>query len=84
MKSPETARHGQGLESDCLLTRLSQLRSASSQKASCKVLCTCQGRSLVLEDTDGVIHQAEAEALEEWRSDKMDSFESNDGCRCSE
>lgn len=37
--------------------------------------------SLVLEDTDDIIHQAEREALEEWRSDKVDSFENNDGCQ---
>lgn len=40
--------------------------------------------SLVLEDTDDIIHQAEGEALEEWRSDKVDSFENNDGCRRAE
>lgn len=40
--------------------------------------------SLVLEDTDDIIHQAEREALEEWRSDKVDSFENNDGCQRSE
>lgn len=40
--------------------------------------------SLVLEDTDDIIHQAEGEALEEWRSDKVDSFENNDGCQRAE
>lgn len=40
--------------------------------------------SLVLEDTDDIIHQAEGEALEEWRSDKVDSFENNDGCHRAE
>lgn len=40
--------------------------------------------SLVLEDTDDIIHQAEREALEEWRSDKVDSFENNDGCQRTE
>lgn len=35
-------------------------------------------------DIDTIIHQAEAEALEEWRSDKVDSFENNDDCHCSE
>lgn len=52
--------------------------------ASCNVWCTCQHRALFLEDTDGVIHQAETRALEEWRTDKVDSFENNDDCRCSE
>lgn len=42
------------------------------------------GTSLVLEDTDDIIHQAEGEALEEWRSDKVDSFENNDGCQRAE
>lgn len=40
--------------------------------------------SLVLEDTDDIIHQAGGEALEEWRSDKVDSFENNDGCQRAE
>lgn len=40
--------------------------------------------SLVLEDTDNIIHQAEGEGLEEWRSDKVDSFENNDGCQRAE
>lgn len=40
--------------------------------------------SLVLEDTDDIIHQAEGEALEEWRSDNIDSFENNDGCQSAE
>lgn len=42
------------------------------------------GTSLVLGDTDDVIHQAEQEALEEWRSDKSGSFEKDDGCQPSE
>lgn len=42
------------------------------------------GTSLVLEDTDDIIHQAEREALEELRSDKAGSFENDDGCHPSE
>lgn len=37
-----------------------------------------------MEDTDDIIHQAEGKALEEWRSDKVDSFENNDGCQRAE
>lgn len=42
------------------------------------------GTSLVLEDTDDIIYQAELEALEEWRSDKAGSFENDDGCQTAE
>lgn len=42
------------------------------------------GTSLVLEDTDDIIYQAEREALEEWRSDKAGSFENDDGCQTAE
>lgn len=42
------------------------------------------GLSLVLEDTADVIHQVEGKALEEWRSDKLDPFENNDGCQPAE
>lgn len=56
----------------------------SSQSRLVKCCVTCQEKILVSKDTDAIIHQAKAEVLEEWRSDKVDSFENNDGCLRSE
>lgn len=63
---------------------LSPLRSAGGGSRSGRAPCTCQEWALFLEDTDDIIHQAEREALEEWRRDNAGSFEKDDGCQPSE